>query len=136
MSSELPLTDVFVAVSSSINFVLHLAMLLDKGWTWQCPICQRQQRRRRFRVPNFVAEVVAIFLPICCHMQFGGSEAEILEKVSRLEKQVEDLANRLAVPTQDQVPTKKKPRESSALFFVFSRDQLSFGNLRIQSHTA
>lgn len=40
-------------------------------------------------------------------MQFGGSEAEILEKVSRLEKQVEDLANRLAVPTQDQVPNKK-----------------------------
>jgi len=35
----------------------------------------------------------------------GGSEAEILEKVSRLEKQVEDLANRLAVPTQDQTPS-------------------------------
>lgn len=34
----------------------------------------------------------------------GGSEAEILEKVSRLEKQVEDLADRLAVPTQDQTP--------------------------------
>lgn len=35
----------------------------------------------------------------------GGSEAEILEKVSRLEKQVEDLANRLAVPTEDQTPS-------------------------------
>ena len=44
----------------------------------------------------------------------GGSEAEILEKVSRLEKQVEDLANRLAVPTQDQVPKKNIVRHFAA----------------------
>ena len=50
-------------------------------------------------------------------MQFGGSEAEILEKVSRLEKQVEDLANRLAVPTEDQVPNKKNLVNLQLCFF-------------------
>ena len=134
---------VFVAVSQDFN-QLCIASCNASGQRMDLavPHLPKAAKTKEVQSSEFCRWSGCHLLPLCCHMQFGGSEAEILEKVSRLEKQVEDLANRLAVPTQDQVPNKKNLVDLQLCFlYVFfsrwqPRDQLSFGNLRIQSHTA